>query len=89
MMNKAIEKEDSELFAKCDEIRLKKWKRLMRQEHDLIYFMGTTYEAVEGMVPIERDTFIEMTIERKNEREKAEEGSIAKSLSLIFGKGKK
>lgn len=39
----------------------------MREQHDLIYFSRCSFKDVEAMTPIERDTFLSFTKERRDQ----------------------
>ena len=67
MIDDALYLEDQESYDLGQDYKISRWKQIIREQHDLIYFGRCSYIDVEQMTPIERDTFLEFTKERRDE----------------------
>lgn len=86
MISESIIDRNEELFRTLDEYRLNRWNTTLRQQHDLVLFGGFSYSDVNKLPLVERDRFMEMTIERKKEQDEQMSASVLASVSAVMGR---
>lgn len=85
-MTSAMDEGDIEAFNSLDETRTLYWENCLRQQFDLIKFGGFAYDDVQKVPLVERDKFMEMTIERKKESDETAQSYLA--MLALTSKGR-
>lgn len=85
MIDEAIITQDIDLFQKADTYRVETWKNILKQQHDLIMYGGFSYDDIEKIPVIERELFMDFTIERKKQNDESYGNIIASSFAQMMG----
>ena len=89
MIDESIITQNAELFQKADTCRVDTWKNILKQQHDLIMYGGFSYEDTEKIPVIERELFMDFTIERKKQNDETFGDLVAGSFAQMMGLKKK
>lgn len=89
LIDEAIITQNADLFNKADSYRIETWKNILKQQHDLIMYGGFSYEDVERIPIVERELFMDFTIERKKQNDESFGAQIANSFAQMMGLKKK
>ena len=81
MIKEAQETGDDELLEKVTKYCLDFWQHVLSQQHDLVHYSHFSYSDVEIMPVVERDKFLEFSIEK----EKLKNENLVAIIAKLFG----